>query len=61
VELEANFEGRPDIAIRGDEPDKLLPGVLSFLEKQGNQTRMSVLKRFGPRGSAAVEVKGCPR
>jgi hypothetical protein len=60
VEFEANFQDQPDIVMLGDEPDKVLQGVLSLLEKQRTPTRVSILKRFGPRGSAAVEIKGCP-
>jgi hypothetical protein len=60
IELEETFEGKPDIAVRGAEPEKLLEGVLPLLGKPGSKAKVSVLKRFGPRGSAAVEVKSCP-
>ena len=60
IEFEDSFEGKPDIAVRGAEPEKLLERVLPLLEKPGNKAKLSVLKRFGPRGSDAVEVKRCP-
>jgi hypothetical protein len=60
IEFEEAFEGTPDIVVRGAEPEKLLEGVLPLLEKLGNKAKVSVLKRFGPRGSDAVEAKSCP-
>jgi hypothetical protein len=60
VGFEEVFEGRPDIVIRGAEPETLAEGVLSLVEKLGGKTRWSVLKRFGPRGSDTVELKACP-
>jgi hypothetical protein len=60
VGLEEVFEGRPDIVVRGGEPETLVEGVLSILEKLDAKARWSVQKRFGPRGSTAVEVRGCP-
>ncbi len=60
IEFEEAFEGKPDIVVRGAEPEKLLQGVLPLLGKPGSKAKVSVLKRFGPRGSAAVEVRSCP-
>jgi hypothetical protein len=61
VGFEENFEGRPDIVISGVEPETLLEAVLPLVEKTASKARWSVLKRFGPRGSDAVEVKACPQ
>jgi hypothetical protein len=61
VGFEENFEGRPDIVISGVEPETLLEAVLPLVEKTASKARWSVLKRFGPRGSDAVEVKTCPQ
>jgi hypothetical protein len=60
VGFEETFEGRPDIVIRGTEPETLAAGVLSLVEKFGGKARWSVLKRFGPRGSDAVALRACP-
>jgi hypothetical protein len=60
VGFEDTFEGRPDIVIRGAEPEALAEGVLPLVEKLGGKARWSVLKRFGPRGSEAVELRSCP-
>ena len=60
VGLEEVFEGRPDFVVRGEAPETLVEGVLPILEKLGPNPRWSVHKRFGPRGSTTVEVKGCP-
>ena len=61
VGFEEVFEGRPDIVVRGAEPEALAEGVLPLLEKLGGKARWSVLKRFGPRGSESVELKACPQ
>ncbi|HEX7507948.1 MAG TPA: hypothetical protein VF550_14315 [Polyangia bacterium] len=61
VRFEDVFEGRPDIFIRGAEPETLAEGVMPLVEKLGNKAHWSVLKRFGPRGSDAVELKACPQ
>jgi hypothetical protein len=60
VGFEETFAGRPDIVIRGTEPETLAEGVLSLVEKFGGKARWSVLKRFGPRGSDAVALRACP-
>ena len=61
VGFEDAFEGRPDIVIRGAEPETLAEGVMPLVDKLGSKARWSVLKRFGPRGSDAVELKSCPQ
>ncbi len=61
VGFEDVFEGRPDIVIRGAEPEVLAESVLPLVQKLGGKAHWSVLKRFGPRGSEAVEVKSCPQ
>jgi len=61
IEFEAAFEGRPDIVLRGAEPERLAVGVLPLVEKLGSKARWSVFKRFGPRGSDTVELKACPQ
>ena len=59
VRFEDNFDGRPDVVIRGADPEVLSAGALPLVDKLG-KTRWSVFKRFGPRGSDAVEVRACP-
>jgi hypothetical protein len=59
VRLEERFEGAPDIVVRGEEPEKLLEGVMPILSKLGGKARFGLKKRFGPLGSEAVEVKAC--
>jgi len=59
VGFEPTFEGRPDIVIRGAEPEALAAGALPLVDKHGDKSRWSVLKRFGPRGSDAVELRSC--
>ena len=61
VGFEENFEGHPDIVVSGGDPATLVDAVLPLVEKSGSKARWSVLKRFGPRGSDAVEVKACPQ
>jgi hypothetical protein len=60
LRLEARYTGGPDIALRGEAPEKLLDGVFPILNKLGSKARFSVKKRFGPPGSEAVEVRACP-
>jgi hypothetical protein len=60
VGFEETFEGRPDIVLRGAEPEKLAEGVLPLVEKLAGKAQWSVLKRFGPRGSDSVELRSCP-
>lgn len=59
VRLEDRYEGAPDITVRGEEPEKLIDGVMPILSKLGGKARFSLKKRFGPLGSEAVEVKAC--
>ena len=61
VGFEEAFEGRPDVVIRGAEPETLAAGVIPLVEKLGSKARWSVFKRFGPRGSDTVELKACPK
>jgi hypothetical protein len=60
VSAEHVFESKPDIVVRGAEPKKILEEVLPLIDKLENKARFSVHKRFGPLGSATVEVKPCP-
>lgn len=60
VATEGVFEGQPDLAVRGAEPDKLVEEILPLVEKLESKAGFSVHKRFGPRGSATVEVRPCP-
>jgi hypothetical protein len=61
VGAEEVFEGRPDIVVRGAEPEKLVAGILPLLAKQGGKARYAVWKRQGPRGSEAALIQDCPR
>jgi hypothetical protein len=60
IGFEETFDGHPDIVISGADPETLVEAVLPLVEKSASKARWSVLKRFGPRGSDAVEVKACP-
>jgi hypothetical protein len=59
VEQEEVFDGRADLALRGSEVKPLLDAVLPLVEKLDSKRRFRVLKRFGPRGADAVEVRAC--
>jgi hypothetical protein len=60
VELELQFEGRPDIALRGTDLDALWEAVEPLLEKTAFRGKFAVRKRFGPPGSDSVQVVVCP-
>lgn len=61
VTFEDTYEGGPDIAVRGPDLEKLVQGTLSVTRKLSlGKTGFSVSKRFGPRGSAGVELESCP-
>jgi len=60
VELEEQYEGGPDVAVRGADPEPILQGVRSLIEKPPFKGKLSVQKRFGPPGSESVEVLACP-
>jgi hypothetical protein len=60
VGMEAAFEGRPDIVVRGADPEKLLEGVAPLLAKHAAKARFAVWKRQGPRGSESIQVRFCP-
>jgi hypothetical protein len=59
VEMEEQFEGRPDIAVRGADADRLWQAVQPVLEKGSFKGKLSVKKRFGPPGANSVEVMSC--
>ena len=59
VGMEAAFEGRPDIVVRGADPEKLLGGVAPLLSKHAAKAHFAVWKRQGPRGSEAIQVRFC--
>ena len=59
VEQEETFDGKADLALRGSELKPLLDAVLPLVEKLDGRRRWRVFKRFGPRGSNAIEVRGC--
>ena len=61
VGFEENFEGRPDVIIRGADPEVLAVGALPLVDKLSGKARWSVFKRFGPRGSDTIEVRACPQ
>ena len=58
-EQEEAFDGNTDLALRGSELGPLLDAVLPLVEKLDGKRRWRVLKRFGPRGADAVEVRAC--
>lgn len=60
VELEEQFEGRPDIAVRGADAETILQGARPLLDKPAFKDKLSVQKRFGAPGSDSVEVTACP-
>jgi hypothetical protein len=60
VELEEQYEGRPDIAVRGADLDPILERLQPLLEKPVFKGKLSVQKRFGPPGSRSVETRSCP-
>jgi hypothetical protein len=60
VELEEQYEGPPDVAVRGPDPNAILEGARPLLEKSAFKGNLSVQKRFGPPGSESVEVLACP-
>ena len=59
VEQEEVFDGKADLALRGGELKPLLEAVLPLVEKIDSKHRWRVLKRFGPRGADAIEVRAC--
>jgi hypothetical protein len=59
VGFEAVFEGRPDIVVRGADPDQLLAGVTPIIAKHAGKVPLGVWKRRGARGSDAVQVRFC--
>jgi hypothetical protein len=60
VELEEQYDGSPDIAVRAPDPEPVLLGVRPLLEKSVFKGKFSLQKRFGPPGSESVEVLACP-
>lgn len=58
VELEENFDGTYDVALRGPWLDPLLTVVFPALEKSA-RNQFAVYRRFGARGSLKVESQGC--
>jgi hypothetical protein len=61
VEQEAQFEGRPDIALRGADLEPALEGVAPLVDKPAFKGKFAVEKRLGPPGSESVEAVACPR
>ncbi len=59
IELEDQFEGRPDIAMRGAEIDPMLEALLPLLAKPAFKGKLSVQKRFGPTGNDIAQVTPC--
>jgi hypothetical protein len=59
VELEEQFETKPDLAVRGADPDLILRDVQPLLDKPAFKGKLSVRKRFGGPGSESVEVRSC--
>jgi len=60
VELEDQYDERPDVAVRGADPEVVLRAVQPFLDKPAFKGKFKVHKRFGAPGSDSVEVVSCP-
>lgn len=60
VELEEQFDDRPDVAIRGADPETVLKDLQPLLDKPAFRGKLKVQKRFGAPGSESVEVVSCP-
>jgi hypothetical protein len=59
VGMEAVYEGRPEVVVRGADPETLLKGVLPIVGK--HKAHLGVWKRLGARGSELIEVVSCPK
>jgi hypothetical protein len=59
VRTEAVFEGRPDLVVRGADPNQLLGGVTPIIAKHAAKVPVAVWKRQGARGSDLVQVRFC--
>ncbi len=59
VELEDNYDDRPDVAIRGADPETVLSEARQLLDKPAFRGKLKVHKRFGAPGSESVEVVSC--
>ena len=59
VELEEQYEGRPDIAVRGADLEAILEGGRAVLSKPAFKDKLSVQKRFGAPGRESVEIAAC--
>jgi hypothetical protein len=59
--LESTLDRRPDIGIYGIEADKLEAPVVATLRKSPLWPELGVIKRYGPPGSRAAEIKSCPK
>jgi hypothetical protein len=61
VEHEVQFEGRPDIALRGVDLDPTLQAVAPLLERAAFKGKLALQKRLGPPGSETASVVACPK
>jgi hypothetical protein len=60
VELEEQYDARPDVAVRGPDAEMILKEVQPIVERPAFRGKLKVLKRFGAPGSESVEVVSCP-
>ena len=56
---EVTLDRRPDVGIYGTDANSLEAPVLAILRKSPLWPELGVVKRYGPPGSRAVEVKAC--
>lgn len=59
VELEPQYEGPPDLAVRAPDAEAIWQGLRPLLDKPPFKGRFRVKKRFGAPGSESVEVLSC--
>lgn len=59
VELEEQYDARPDVALRGADPETMLRAIQPLLDKPAYRGKLKVQKRFGAPGSESVEVVSC--
>lgn len=59
VELEEQFEDKPDVAVRGADPGVLWAEVQPLLDKPIFKGKLRVHKRFGAPGSESAELRSC--
>jgi hypothetical protein len=60
VELEEQYEGRPDVAVRGPNPEAVFEEVQPLLQKPSIRGKLSAYRRFGGPGSESVRLVSCP-